>query len=254
MNPTLLEIYQNHQGLASDKWTSYLTEYQRLLAPYQDQKITLVEIGVQNGGSLQIWEKFFPLACRIIGCDIDSGCEHLPFNSPIIKIIIGDITNSNTINQIIQASTKSIDIVIDDGSHVSGDIVSAFFGLFPAINHGGLFIAEDLHCSYWPDFEGGLARPDSSIAFFKMLSDIVNYEHWGTDKSRVEYLQSHFPQAKDCEVALSKIHSIEFVNSLCVVRKRFAEQNLLGPRFIAGKEEYVCQIKQKNGQISKPLL
>lgn len=254
MKSSLLELYESHKGFVSDKWYSYLTEYQRLLAPYQALDITLVEIGVQNGGSLQIWEKFFPYASLILGCDIEDNCRHLPFNSSIINIVIGDSAKNETIQQILDLTKNNIDIVIDDGSHISSDIISTFFSLFPAVKCGGVFIAEDLHCSYWPDFEGGLKKTNSSIEFFKALADLVNHEHWGTRQSRVEYLKSSFPQTTDCESVLAEIHSVEFVNSLCVVRKCSPDKNTLGARIIVGSEETVCPVKLKQGEFSKPLV
>jgi hypothetical protein len=43
----------------------------------------------------------------------------------------------------------------------------------------GIYIVEDLCCSYWQDFEGGLNDEASSMAFFKSLVDVINHEHWG---------------------------------------------------------------------------
>lgn len=98
------------------------------------------------------------------------------------------------------------------------------------------YIAEDLHCSYWKPFEGGLLNPRSSIEFFKRLADIANFEHWTSSQNRVDILQS-FMHWYDCsfqEEVLAQIHSIEFVNSMCVIRKRAKHENKLGHRVIVG--------------------
>jgi len=46
---------QKKTGKVSDKWDSYLPIYDRLFGPRKDDAIGLLEIGVQNGGSLEIW-------------------------------------------------------------------------------------------------------------------------------------------------------------------------------------------------------
>jgi hypothetical protein len=78
---TLKELYMEHQGKVSDKWSLYLNEYERLLSPYRKMKINLLEIGVQNGGSLEIWGKYFPHAKKIIGCDINPDCKKLSYEN-----------------------------------------------------------------------------------------------------------------------------------------------------------------------------
>ena len=41
------------------KWSSYFQVYENIFSEYRNKKITFVEIGVANGGSLFIWKKFF---------------------------------------------------------------------------------------------------------------------------------------------------------------------------------------------------
>lgn len=64
---TLQQLYQEHHGKVSDKWSLYLAEYDRLLSPYRERAVNLLEIGIQNGGSLEIWTRFFAHAHRVIG-------------------------------------------------------------------------------------------------------------------------------------------------------------------------------------------
>ncbi len=245
----LEKLYTEHEGFVSDKWALYLNEYERLFRPLRDAPVTLLEIGIQNGGSLQIWEKYFPKAERILGCDINAACAQLSYDSAKIELIISDINQPSTLARIFSL-TSSFDIVIDDGSHTSGDIIQSFCNLFPRLKQGGLFIAEDLHCSYWENYQGGLYHPRSSIAFFKALADILNVEHWGTELSRVELLQPFGINAALGEAVLAEIHSVEFVNSMCIVTKRPAEENLLGKRHIAGQEERVFPIRHMQGSAS----
>jgi O-antigen biosynthesis protein len=233
--PSLRDLFAAHTGKVSDKWDIYISEYDRLFQPYRDQPVRLLEIGIQNGGSLEVWNKYFAKAKRIIGSDIDPKCEQLTFDDPKIAVVVAD-ANTNDAERRILTESDGFDLIIDDGSHQSGDIVRSFARYFKHVADGGLYIAEDLHCSYWQDFEGGIFQPYSSIAFFKQLTDAINHEHWGIAKTRCEVLvdfETHY-QAKFDEDSLAEIHSIEFINSICVVKKKRAQSNVLGTRNISG--------------------
>jgi len=237
---TLYDLYDRHTGKISDKWSLYLAEYDRLFAPMAEKQVRLLEIGIQNGGSLEIWSQYFRNAIAIIGCDINPDCEGLSYEDPKIHVVVGDASATATQEKVLKLAAQ-YDIIIDDGSHLSSDIAKSFALYFPHIVDGGIFIAEDLHCSYWERFEGGLYSPYSSIAFFKCLADVINHEHWGVSKPRGEVLRSIFSEY-DFEISeevLSCVHSIEFINSMCVVRKAPANENGLDRRVIAGTEDSI---------------
>ena len=241
MNPetmtSLQVLYQQHQGKESDKWSLYLSEYDRLLTDHRQRPVRLLEIGVQNGGSLEIWSTYFPNALQIVGCDINPDCTRLRYDDQRISVVVGD-ANTDEVEAGIAAICPAFDLILDDGSHRSDDIVHSFARYFPRLSDGGLFIVEDLHCSYWGDFKGGLFDPTSSMAFFRRLTDVINHQHWGLAASRKSVLDSfaHEYGVDISEVLLSHIHSIEFVNSLCVIRKNAPSANLLGERVIAGTD------------------
>lgn len=237
---TLIQNYQEHQGKLTDKWEIYLRKYDELFAPFRGKAIRMLEIGIQNGGSLEVWSEYFPEAQLFVGCDINPNCVELSYDDSRIRVVIGDAGSAQVHENIIEFS-EQFDIVIDDGSHKSSDIVRAFALYFPHVVNGGIFLAEDLHCSYWKDFEGGLFDPYSSIAFFKRLADIINHEHWGVEKTRLELLNGFRARygIDFSESDLERIHSVEFFNSVCVVRKKEKELNLLGRRYVVGDEELV---------------
>jgi hypothetical protein len=234
---TLLELYQTHKGKVSLKWMSYLDEYHRLFDSLRTQPITLLELGVQNGGSLEIWAKYFPLASKLIGCDIDAKCGLLDFEDARIEIVVGDANKKSTVENV-KSLSSTFDLILDDASHCSGDIIQSFIHYFPLLKDNGIFVVEDLHCSYWQTHEGGLYDPYSSMAFFKRLSDMINQDHWGIDKSFLDILSgfvNHY-QLQINKKFFENIHSIEFVNSICIIKKGY---NGLGSLFVAGQEESV---------------
>jgi GT2 family glycosyltransferase len=233
--PPLKALFAAHRGKVSDKWASYLDQYDRLFAPYRRARIRLLEIGVQNGGSLEIWARYFPRARQIVGCDIDPACAALRYEDPRIRVIIGD-AGSEAVQQTILRETGGLEIVLDDGSHQSRDIVASFSRYFPLLSTNGLYVVEDLHCSYWGRFGGGLFDPFSAVAFLKRLADVVNYEHWGVEQARSAFMAGvaarygvHLP-----DDVLETVHSVEFVNSLGIVRKQAPRRNKLRQRVISG--------------------
>jgi glycosyltransferase involved in cell wall biosynthesis len=237
---SITTLHQEHQGKVSDRWASYLSAYDRLFANYQPYPVSLLEIGIQNGGSLELWSKYFSQAKILVGCDINPDCSQLTYTDPRINIVVEN-ANTDVAEQAVLAYSAQYDLIIDDGSHTSADIVQSFVRYFRHLAQGGVFVAEDLHCSYWQTFEGGLYYPYSSIAFFKRLADIINHEHWGIARERTQLLQGfaeHFAVEFD-ESCLADIHSIEFLNSLCVVHKRPSALNVLGERCVAGQLELV---------------
>ena len=227
------DTHRRHQGNSSDKWAHYLKVYDVALAPYQQQAINLLEVGVFNGGSLDVWASYFPNAEKIIGCDINPKCREIAFANERIALVLGDAKQEATLQQI-QALAPEFDIIIDDGSHSSGDIIATFVRLFPTLKMGGLYVIEDLCCGYWHGFEGGLNRIDSSMQFLKKLADVVNFEHWDVNASYAEFF-AEFPAAQGIEhVGLQSVHSVQFSNSLCLIRKMPASENILGARCVVG--------------------
>jgi SAM-dependent methyltransferase len=239
---SLVEIYTKHRGKISDKWQSYLDTYDHDFLRFRDQAISLLEIGVQNGGSIEIFAQYFDRAAKIIGCDINPKCAQLRFSDSKIAILIGD-ADTDTTEAEIASHSDEFDIIIDDGSHTQRDIVRSFARYFKRLRHGGLYVIEDLHTSYWQEYGGGLFHAHSSIAFFKRLVDVMNSEHWNNGMQLHEFLRrqsNYFASPFDPET-LAYIHSITFQNSLCVVRKMPEEANKLGRRIIAGVE---CEVQE----------
>jgi hypothetical protein len=210
----------------------------------------LLEIGVQNGGSLQIWSQHFFNARAIVGCDINPACVKLTYEKPNTHIVIGDIKEPETLAAI-REHAEEFEIIIDDGSHTSQDIIHTFCQLFPHLSSDGVYIVEDLHCSYWKQFEGGLFSSTSSMAFFRALTDILNFEHWGLPNSRHSILESFETSPALTDTLLAQLHSIEFVNSICIITKKEASCNALGKRRVSGEIEVVSPVKHVNSTYNK---
>src|SRR3954469_2707687 len=117
---SLAEIHDAHKGKVSDKWALYLDVYDRAFQHVRNKEVSILEIGVQNGGSLEVWAKYFRHAKQIIGCDIDPKCGDLRYKDPRISVIVADASSEQAF-EMISGKADSFDIIIDDGSHRSSD-------------------------------------------------------------------------------------------------------------------------------------
>jgi SAM-dependent methyltransferase len=247
MNQTVSRLYAEHIGFVSDKWASYLPVYDRWFAIYQDAPISLLEVGVQNGGSLQIWAKYFANAKRIIGCDINPKCALLEFDDPRVALVLGDVKAAAVREQVL-AHTEVYDIIIDDGSHKNADIIKTFKHFYARLAPGGIYVVEDLHCSYWSKWQGGLWRSDSAMEFFKSLTDVVNLESWGAKLLPANWVAKlktkHHSRFKPADYA--DIESICFYNSMCLIVKGHGP-NSIGGRVVAGEVALVHAALPKPG-------
>lgn len=232
---TLIALHKGHGGRVSDKWSGNLRTYDRLFADLRNEPIRMLEMGVQNGGSLELWSKYFQSGRVFIGCDIDPACASLTFNDPRIEVLVCDAA-SPLLVQKIALRCSALDLVIDDGSHRSGEIIRSFGLLFPLLADDGLYIVEDLHCSYWEEYEGGLDAPLSSLSFFRALTDLINQEHWRSGPGMVERLAAFARQygVDFCESPLRSIRAIEFSNSMVCIRKGPERFVRLGERMVNG--------------------
>lgn len=176
---TLEDIFKNCSH-RSDKWQHYFEIYERHLNKFRNNSPTIVEIGVQGGGSLEMWANYFGPNARIIGIDIDPNCANLKYDNPNIQIVIGDQADY-VFWEKFNSEIGNIDICIDDGGHLANQQIVTFEKVFPQLNYGGTFICEDCHTSYWPEYDGNLFKPGTFIEYAKTYVDIVN-SNWINNK------------------------------------------------------------------------
>jgi hypothetical protein len=172
------------QHFKTDKWGThrYAQHYQRHLQPFKNDSMNLLEIGIggysragQGGASLRMWKHFFPNA-QIFGMDIQ---DKSFVDEDRITTYIGDQSDAGSL---IGVATKigTLDVIIDDGSHLSPHILTTFETLFPLLREGGIYAIEDTQTSYWPEWRGSEDRndPQTSMSMLKRLADGLNYEEF----------------------------------------------------------------------------
>ncbi|MGL3827306.1 hypothetical protein [Candidatus Pelagibacter communis] len=168
---SLLDLFHS-QELNSSKYKNYFPIYENLFKRYRDKKITFVEIGTKDGGSLLMWKKFFSNKSRIIGIDINIKANELEKYG--VEIFIGDQADNIFWKNFFEKVGK-VDIVLDDGGHTNTQQIITVENTVKNINDGGMLVIEDTFTSYMNKF----ANPNkySFINYTKKKIDDINYRY-----------------------------------------------------------------------------
>lgn len=177
---TALErAYYAHAGRPMFKWVHYLPLYDQALGQFVGKAPRVLEIGLAQGGSLQLWSDYLGEDARVVGLDLDPTCKR--FEADGFPVFVGDQGDPDLLGRI-AAEHGPFDIVIDDGSHIPRHQIASFKALWPHLKTGGVYVCEDLHTNYWAGWEGGLGRDDTFIAFVKTMIDRLHDKyHLGSE-------------------------------------------------------------------------
>jgi cephalosporin hydroxylase len=172
----LHRYFLNNAHKKLHKWLHYFDVYERHLARFRGTAPVMLEIGVSGGGSLAMWRAYFGPGARIVGIDIDPACK--AHEDDGIEIFIGSQDDPSLIQRVLDKYPRP-DIVLDDGSHLMAHMIRSFQLLYHHVAPTGLYMVEDTHTCYWPNYQGGLRRPGSFMEFVKDRLDDINAAHTG---------------------------------------------------------------------------
>jgi cephalosporin hydroxylase len=136
-----------------NKWSHYLAVYQDHLNRFVNQTVTMLEIGIGFGGSLDMFANYLGPYAQIVGLDIRPSCAD--YQTEQIKVVIGDQSDSKVLRSLINEFT-SFDIIIDDGSHRPEHYLKSFVELWPFVSNNGVYIIEDVGITEKNEVLGGL--------------------------------------------------------------------------------------------------
>lgn len=201
----------NHKRKAMYKCLHYFDLYENHLQKFRGKKTKVLEIGIAQGGSLDMWQYYFGDQAEIIGLDCNKWCADVTDK----KSYIGNQADRKFLRSVIKKE-KSFDVIIDDGGHKSEQIVTSFQEFFPVLNDGGVYIVEDVCCAYWNKYQGGLKRKGTIIEISKDLIDLVN-------------------KVSDDNVYTESLTGIHFYNSMIIFDKGLKqkiETKLIGEKWL----------------------
>jgi len=201
-----LEIYKAFlkSPYLSIKYSDYFQVYEELLSPYRNKEITFVEVGILNGGSLFMWRDFFGPEARIIGIDLNPLAKR--WEKDGFEIYIGSQSDPKFWKSFFN-TVGAIDVLLDDGGHTNEQQIVTTYESIPFIKDGGLLLVEDVHTSYFSDFDN--PSNYSFINYAKLFIDGINARFDG-----VNVRQKIFRDA---------VYSVKFYSSIvgfCIDRRK----------------------------------
>jgi cephalosporin hydroxylase len=205
MSNPLEDWFNANHGALMNKWMHYFDIYDRHFSRFRGRDIVVVEIGVYHGGSLGMWKSYFGANAKLVGVDINPRARK--FADTQVDIVIGDQSDRVFLRDL-RARYPHIDVLLDDGGHAMHHQITTFEELFDAVAEDGVYMVEDTHTSYWPEFGGGLHSPVSFIEYAKRLADQLNAWHvreWA-DAERSAFARSAW--------------SLTFYDSIVAIEKR----------------------------------
>jgi hypothetical protein len=187
------------------KWIHYFEIYDRHFSRYRGKDVVVVEFGISQGGSLQMWKNYFGPNAKIFGVDINPHCKQ--FEEEQVEIFIGD-QEDRTFLKSIAKKVPHIDILIDDGGHMMKQQINTYEELFPLVAENGVYLCEEVHTSYWPNWGGGVKNKNTFIEYSK---NFIDYLHGWHSVQKGLLKVSDFTKS---------VHSLTFYDSVLVIEKR----------------------------------
>ena len=139
------------------KWDHYFDIYDRHFSRFRHRPVTVLEIGVYSGGSLDLWREYFGAQARIIGVDIEEAVR--VYEREGIQILIGDQADPAFWARVLPTLPR-LDVVIDDGGHTPEQMIATLEATLPRLSPNGVYLCEDICGSahLFHDYVHGLTR------------------------------------------------------------------------------------------------
>jgi len=201
----LEHYFSSNTGRLIHKWQHYFEIYDRHFSRFRGTDVHVLEFGVSQGGSLQMWKEYFGPQARIYGVDINPHCKSLEEDR--IEVLIGDQEDRGFLRSL-RGAVPRVDILIDDGGHTMRQQIATYEELFSHVAPTGVYLCEDVHTSYWPAWEGGFRRRGTFIEYSKNFIDQLNA--WHSVQTR----------RLDVTEFTRSVHSLHYYDSIVVIEKR----------------------------------
>lgn len=219
INSVLDTLAIKHKSDKSSKFHNYAAKYDKILLPFRESFLSILEIGVAQGQSIKMWADYF-IKATIHAADISKASEICEQYSNRIKFHLIDQSNEAQLKNLEQFSP--FDLIIDDGNHFWREQILTFKTIFRYLRSGGIYIVEDSSTSYWKEYKN---NPVSPVEFFKTLIDDIHLK--GARGSipmspPPEFGDWHkgWHRREDCHKSLPLFDSIQFMNGFIVIYKR----------------------------------
>jgi len=140
----------------------YLSAYELHVGPWRQRPLSILEMGVNEGGSIRVWLAYFPKS-RIVGLDMNPMPATFP-DDPRCCYVEGRQDDPSALARACAAGSP-FDLIIDDAAHVGRLAKVSLHYLFrDHLAPGGLYVLEDygagLAFDAWADAHAHEHKPD----------------------------------------------------------------------------------------------
>jgi hypothetical protein len=161
------------------KHPQFVRSYLELLSDVRVEN--MIEVGIWDGGSaVFFWNLLKP--AKLCCIELKDSAPHL--SRYIGKQQIGDSfpvyfgvdqSNKTRIGEILarEFECKTLDLVIDDASHLYSPSRATFEAIFPRLRSGGLYVLEDWKTNLLLPYHGGDDKPDHP-PFHQLVHEILD--------------------------------------------------------------------------------
>ena len=159
----LTYIYETYNGTHRfDHWKEYAVHYEQNLYPIlrklaPDKTFRMLEIGVQSGGSVNVWKSYFSRSFYYVGMDIDKRCKRSEDINHNIFIEIGSQMNVKDLANVCKKHGP-FHFIVDDGGHTFKMMQVALKTLFisdQCMEDNSLYVLEDMHTMVIKPYSNG---------------------------------------------------------------------------------------------------
>ena len=161
----------------TDKFShGYFPTYQRIAAEI-GPAACVAEIGVENGGSLALWQQLFPDG-KIVGVDHNPEARW-----PLGTIKIVDSQSSHMLPYRLKVlSPTGYDLIVDDASHYGVLSAETFRILWPLVKPGRYYVLEDWFVALEEPFkkeygDSMLLLAESFLSLLSSDSDVESVDY-----------------------------------------------------------------------------
>ena len=218
----------------------YKPFYESYFESIRQKNIKLLEIGVQKGGSLNLWKDYFPTS-QIHGVDIVTQFKFSYVHQGIQIHTPVDAGSRKDLSKLIDNIGGDFDIIIDDGSHCMYDHQVSLGFLFKYLKPGGIYVIEDLSCQ---DFVHNF---NTAIGMNRRRSKSATKEVYGKNpKGETMYLSMrglkpiiHTNKKIPGRVILHNDYGYAFdvKNNTIDMIKNFNESGLINSKYMISREK-----------------
>jgi hypothetical protein len=135
-------------GVPGDTCHNYTPAYHAMFGDRRDSVRRVLEVGVNAGSSLRMWEEYFPNA-KIVGLDIR---REVLFTAGRVGCHYADQgSRQSLLAAVAAAGGGPFDLIIDDGSHEDAHQIVTAETLMPLLAPGGAFVIEDIDIDCRPE-------------------------------------------------------------------------------------------------------